>query len=259
MKSLRAGAVVATAALAYWACTGGSPAQPTTAAKPTAAASTGSARAANSAPILILKTKPVADQRTLPYPTIQGVVPLSVRFNLCPSDDVDQIFLPNGDQDPRGDSLNWQFNYGDYNSRQPAFTPSGAFNPDIDQTCRVDHVYDKAGSYVATLSVTDKHVDDQSRGVSALSRTTTRVTVNVFPVAPPSDGPSILSFTVSGACPHVLVWTTNNATSVTISGIGGTFPPNGSTTSFNNGFTLTATGPGGTASLTLGGPGNCDG
>jgi len=205
---------------------------------------------------------------TLPYPTVSGVIPLNVRFNLCPSDDPDMIHLPDGTLDPRGDSLNWQFNFGDYQAK-PAFDPiTGQFNPDFDHFCRVEHVYEKAGTFVATLSVTDKHVEDQGKGVSGLARSTVRVTVNAFPVAPPEPPPAsavpvILTFTATGGCPADLAWTTSNATSASISPLVGAVPPNGSTSAdFGTNAvscTLTAIGPGGTATKTITCPGdnNC--
>jgi hypothetical protein len=218
----------------------------------------------NSAPILILKTKPAADNTTTPYPTIRGVVPLSVRFNLCPSDDVDQIYGPTGVQDPRGDSLNWQFNFGDFNSVLPVNPVTGKPQWDIDQFCRVDHVYASPGTFTAMVAVTDKHQEDQlSRGVAALARTTTFVTINAFPIAPPeptTPPPVIVTFTVTGGCGWTLTWTTQNATSVSIvdsaSNPVGTFGPNGSTASSSGTgtFKLTAIGPGGSVSSTKTGP-----
>jgi len=148
----------------------------------------GSVTAQNAAPNLNLRTKPVAD-RTGTIPTITGLAPLSVRFNLCPSDDADQVLGPDGRELPSGDSLNWQFNFGDPNryaigptgipSPDPAFDPiTGAFRPDFDHFCRVDHVYEDEGTYIATVSVTDKHLEDQ--GAGALARRTERVKVVVL-------------------------------------------------------------------------------
>src|SRR5262245_39928597 len=101
------------------ACGGGDPMSPTNPQTAVAGQSGGTSKATNSAPILVLKTVPAMDKSTTPYPTIQGVMPFSVRFNLCPSDDVDQIYGPTGVQDPRGDTLDWQFNYGDTGSFPP--------------------------------------------------------------------------------------------------------------------------------------------
>src|SRR5262245_17221388 len=130
MSRIRFWAVVVLGAVTCGACSGGSPAQPTSAAaQPGVQAGSGSVRAANAAPALKLKTRPAADPTTQPYPTIRGVAPLNVLFNLCPSEDADP-----------GDSLNWQFNFGD---RGPSTTPSGQFSPDADQTCRVEHVYER--------------------------------------------------------------------------------------------------------------------
>jgi hypothetical protein len=252
MNGLRIPVVVLVGGLSCGACSGGgSPAQPNPAQSN---ATSGSVRATNTAPSLVLRTVPPMNTTTSPYPTVQGVVPLAVRFNLCPSGDPDT-----------SDSLNWQFNFGDTDSKTPAFLPNGAFNPDFEQFCRVDHTYNSAGSYTATLSVTDKHQEDQSRGVSALARTTQFITINAFAIAPPPPGaPTIQASILGNGCtPWTISWTTTNATSVTIKNgpaLVGTFPPNGST-SYPSGlatFTLTATGPGGTASAVVVGVFVCD-
>lgn len=161
---------VALAVAFHVSCGGSNPANPSQAAGgPTAGGvtilsrQTSGASAQNAAPNLFLKTRPAADNSTLPYPTISGLAPLTVNFNLCNSDDSDQ-----------GDSINWQFNFGD--SGKAAFNPDGTFNPDFDHFCRVEHVYGE-GTYIATLSVTDKHLEDQSRGAVALARTTRRLTI----------------------------------------------------------------------------------
>jgi len=64
------------------------------------------------------------------------------------------VRLPDGSPNPSGDSLNWQFNFGDNSA--PPFNPDGTFNPDFDHFCRVQHTYGE-GTFIATLSVTDKH------------------------------------------------------------------------------------------------------
>ena len=123
------------------ACGRETPTAPTAAPRGSGAGG-GTATALNATPNLNLKTKPVAD-RTGEIPTITGLAPLSVRFNLCTSDDADQVLDPNGRELPNGDSLNWQFNFGDPNryaigpmgipSPDPAFDPiTGAFRPDFD-------------------------------------------------------------------------------------------------------------------------------
>jgi len=82
---------------------------------------------------------------------------------LCRSDDPDQ-----------GDSLNWQYNFGD-SGRNP-FNADGSFNPDADHVCRVEHTYAE-GTYTAWVSVTDKHLEDQSKGVAGLARRSQAFTV----------------------------------------------------------------------------------
>jgi hypothetical protein len=126
-------------------------------------------RASNLAPILRYRTTPASAPGS-PNPVVSGQAPLIVTFNLCQSEDPDP-----------GDSLNWQFNFGD--TPRPAFNPDGSFNPDFDQFCRIDHTY-SAGTYVATLSVTDKHAEDQSKGVSSLARATQRLTIQAMAPAP---------------------------------------------------------------------------
>jgi hypothetical protein len=136
------------------------------------AASAGQVNAHNVAPRLSFRSQPAADLTRTP-PTITGQAPLTVTFNLCASSDADQ-----------GDSLNWQFHFGD--SNKPAFNPDGTFNPDIDHTCRVEHEY-REGTWTATLSVTDKHLEDQGlrSGAGAAARTTQQVRVVAFTTPPP--------------------------------------------------------------------------
>jgi hypothetical protein len=247
------------------ACGDHSSTQPSSTAAQTVvgpAADGGGARTANSSPILVVRTTPVANNATVPYPTVSGLVPLTVRFNLCRSDDPEQILLPNGTFDPTGDTITWQFHFGD--SDRPAFNPNGTFNPDFEHFCRVDHVYYRPGSYTATLSVTDKHMEDQSRGVSALARVTTRLTIEALLPPPPSPAsptptpaspPVILTFTQSWGCfppGYTLTWTTSGATSASIDKGVGAVAVNGSrflaSPPFNDDtYTLTVTGAGGTA------------
>jgi hypothetical protein len=77
--------------------------------------------------VLVWRTNPPADHSTDP-PTVRGRAPFTVRFNLCPSSDPDQVILEDGSQDPSGDTLNWQFHFGD--SGSPAFRGDGSFTPD---------------------------------------------------------------------------------------------------------------------------------
>jgi hypothetical protein len=177
-------AALAIAAFVTAACTGDTPTAPREVAQ-AGRPGAGFVTAQNATPNLNLKTKPVAD-RTGAIPTITGQAPLSVRFNLCTSDDADQVLGPDGRELPNGDSLNWQFNFGDPNryaigptgipAPDPAFDPiTGAFRPDFDRFCRVDHVYEDEGIYIATVSVTDKHQEDQ--GAGALARRSERVRI----------------------------------------------------------------------------------
>jgi plastocyanin len=126
------------------------------------------AGAQNLPPNFVLRTTPPADPSTGPFPTISGEAPLAVRFNLCRSDD----------PDPE-DSLNYQFSFGD--SGRPAFNPDGTFAPDFDHFCRTDHVYERPGTYTATVSVTDKHLEDQGQQVVAFARRTRSLTIVVVP------------------------------------------------------------------------------
>lgn len=148
---------------------------------PTAADGSGPLVAQNLPPNLVLRTTPPADPSTSPFPTIFGAAPLTVRFNLCRSDD----------PDPE-DSLNYQFSFGD--SGRPAFNPDSTFAPDFDHFCRTEHVYEKPGTYTATVSVTDKHLEDQSQRVVAFARRTQGLLIVVVPpglIQPgPHPGPS---------------------------------------------------------------------
>jgi hypothetical protein len=133
----------------------------------------------NRAPVMNVKTTPTADETTTPYPTISGSAPLTVKFNLCQSTDPDQ----NLEKPELGDHLNWQFNFGD---GAPPFNADGTFNPDYEKFCRVEHTYD-TGRYTATVSVTDRHLNDQSSDVESLARVSTTFTIAVSGSAP---GPS---------------------------------------------------------------------
>jgi hypothetical protein len=128
----------------------------------------------NESPVLMLRTQPAA---------VNGRVWTTglVTFNLCHSSDPDQ----NAENPEEGDTLNWQFHFGD--SGTPAFNPDGTFNPDFDHFCRTEHTYAE-GRYTATVSVTDKHLEDQSHDVSSLARITETVTVISSPEPPPVAG-----------------------------------------------------------------------
>lgn len=145
-------------------------------------------QADNNAPRLFLKTNPPMDTRVSPA-QISGGSPLTVHFNLCGSDDPDQVLNPDGSQNPSGDTLNWQFNFGD---SKPAFKADGSFDPDFEHFCRVDHSYGP-GEYTATVSVTDKHLEDQAGGVGALARVTQTVRI----VVSNSKAPQITSLFVT--------------------------------------------------------------
>ena len=183
----RSGARVALVSVTLLAltCSGSNPAAPRperrSAVEPVAALENASGRAAgqNDPPNAVLRTTPPADPSTSPFPTISGEAPLAVKFNLCRSTDPDAE-----------DSLNYQFNFGD--SDQPAFNPDGTFNPDFGHFCRVEHVYERVGTYTATVSVTDKHLDDQGHDVVALARRTQSLTIVVvrdIPGPPPGSSP----------------------------------------------------------------------
>jgi hypothetical protein len=115
----------------------------------------GSVGAQNRPPSLNLRTTPVAVHGD-PYPVITGPVPLTVRFNLCHASDPDE-----------GDSLNQQFHFGDGK-------PISA-GPDFEHFCRAEHTYQE-GTWIATVSVTDKHLEDQD-DFSSLARQTQKVTI----------------------------------------------------------------------------------
>lgn len=138
----------------------------------------------NTAPVLVLKTRPPLNEDSTP-PSVYGEAPLTVNFNLCESTDADQTpdDLPTAGE---GDSLNWLFHWGD--EEEPFLKPDGTFNASYSGFCRQEHTY-APGTYTATLAVTDKHLDDQSRGVSASAIVWTQVTVNsvVLPVGNTSN------------------------------------------------------------------------
>jgi hypothetical protein len=170
--------------LPWFGCSGGSardPLAPTQSAILTPATEStlvvgpsGGVRASNVPPRLVLRTTPALDTSTSP-PTLRGTAPFTVQLNLCGSSDADA-----------GDSLNWQFHFGD--SGAPPFDASGVFKPDFDHQCRAEHTY-REGNFTATLSVTDKHLEDQSRDVGALARTTQQIQIVSF-VQPPEPPPA---------------------------------------------------------------------
>src|SRR5262245_55849619 len=75
----------------------------------------GGVQAQHVAPNIRYRTDPATSPGS-PYPVISGIAPLKIVFNLCPSDDPDP-----------GDSLNWQFHFGD--DRSEPFRSDGTFNP----------------------------------------------------------------------------------------------------------------------------------
>ncbi len=125
--------------------------------------SSGSVTAQNATPVMVLRTHPEI---------VNGRIDTTglVTFNLCNSSDQDQ----NPDNPEQGDTLNWQFHFGD--SGTSAFNPDGTFNADLGHVCRTEHTYAR-GRYIATVSVTDQHLEDQGAEVSALARVTRAVTI----------------------------------------------------------------------------------
>ncbi|MGH9442853.1 MAG: PQQ-binding-like beta-propeller repeat protein [Thermoanaerobaculia bacterium] len=93
-------------------------------------------------------------------------------------------------------------------------------------------------------------------GVVYVTDESLHLTAFALPTAPSGGPPSVTSFTCSPAVllsagGSTLTWTTSNATSVTISGVAGTFGANASTgvnVSSTTTYILTATGSGGSAS-----------
>jgi len=133
----------------------------------------GAFQTANSPPTLELRTQPPwapAD----PLPIVSGRAPLEVRFNLCRSSDPDQAPDPTSSE---GDSLNWQFHFGDDGSSP--WNPDGTFHANVGHMCRTSHTYDSPGKYTATVSVTDKHLEDQGGDVARLARVTQQLTIDV--------------------------------------------------------------------------------
>jgi plastocyanin len=167
------GVALAAVTVVHLTCSGEGPAAPRHVPAPAAdsAAVVPLAAAQNLPPIPVLRTTPPIHAST-GAPTVFGPAPLTVKFNLCRSEDPDEA-----------DRLNYQFHFGD--SGRPAFDDDGAFDPDFDHFCRTEHVYERPGEYTATVSVTDKHLDDQSDQVVALARRTLSVTiVAAVPQAP---------------------------------------------------------------------------
>jgi len=115
--------------------------------------------------VLVLRTDPPFAAGN-PFPIVSGTEPLTVSFSVRRSSDPDQ----DPERPGEGDTLNWQFHFGD--SGTAAFNDDGAFNADIGHVCHVEHTYQYAGSYVATVSVTDQHLEDQAHEVAALARDT---------------------------------------------------------------------------------------
>jgi plastocyanin len=169
--------VLASVALIHLTCSGGGPAAPRHVARPATDSAAGRTVAVgqNLPPIPVLRTTPPINAST-GVATVSGDAPLSVKFNLCRSEDLDEA-----------DTLNYQFHFGD--SGRPAFDDAGAFVPDFDHFCRTEHVYERPGDYTATVSVTDKHLDDQGHEVVAFARRTLSVTIVVAVPQPPTPKP----------------------------------------------------------------------
>jgi hypothetical protein len=181
-------ALVAAGAAVHVACSGGTPVAPSRAAQRPTVASTGTATAENAPPNIVWRTTPPADTKFDP-PIVLGQAPLDVKFNLCNSDDPDQ----NPTNPGQGDQINWQFNFGDTTSKPP-FNADGSFNPDFDHFCRTDHNYANPGRYLATLSVTDEHLEDQAHRVSALARSSQQVLIEVSSDCVPPSSTTIPSY-----------------------------------------------------------------
>jgi len=188
-------AVTLVFAVTWLACGSSTPTAPAT-SFPQARVSdpTSGVGALNQPPVLRLKTVPEADKTGAVW-TLAGEAPFTVKLNLCTSGDPDMIFNPDGTLSPRGDQINWQFNFGEplnYGvgsdgtpSPDPAFR-DGTFRTDFGGFCRVEHTYETPGTYIATVSVTDQHLEDQSGGVRALARQTQRVKVVALSDEPPA-------------------------------------------------------------------------
>jgi len=131
----------------------------------------------NRGPHMDLRTTPPAVPGN-PYPVISGPAPLTVRFNLCNSSDPDAE-----------DSLNYQFHFGDGNLISEG--------PDFARSCRVEHTYEREGTYVATVSVTDKHLEDQD-DFDSLARDTKKLTI-VVEGAADQEEPATCSSVVAGS------------------------------------------------------------
>jgi hypothetical protein len=117
--------------------------------------------ALNLAPALVVRTQPAAVPGAGGDPVVRTRG--TVTFNACASRDPDAA-----------DSLNWQFHFGD--SGRPAFDDEGRFQADVARSCRAEHAY-APGRYTATVSVTDKHLEDQGGGYAALARAAARFTI----------------------------------------------------------------------------------
>jgi hypothetical protein len=135
----------------------------------------------NTPPTMDLRTRPAAAPGD-PYPVISGLAPLAVNFNVCRTADPDME--PDGENEP--DSLNWQIHFGD---GKPI-----SEGPDFEHFCRTEHTYEE-GRYVATISVTDKHLEDQD-DFSSLARDTTKLTIEAYgEPEPPASLPQFPSAT----------------------------------------------------------------
>jgi hypothetical protein len=168
---------LASVTVVHMTCSGGAPTAPRHVPASAADSAAGAPLAAgqNLPPTPVLRTTPPINAST-GVPTVSGDAPLTVKFNLCRSEDPDE-----------GDSLNYQFHFGD--SGRPAFDDDGAFDPDFDHFCRTEHVYERPGEYTATVSVTDRHLDDQGYQVVALARRTQSVTIVAAVPQPPTPKP----------------------------------------------------------------------
>jgi hypothetical protein len=185
----------AIACVAALACSGGSPTDPggvdTPAVANPAGSNVGTAaqHAPNNRPTLRLKTTPTLQEEngrrfvsgvvSELVEDVDGVMRLAlpVNFNLCASSDPDENVADDLPTAGEGDTLNYQFHWGDGPPEYelpPVVNPDGTFRSDFAGECSASHNYYQ-GNYVATLSVTDRHQEDNQ--VTSLAREVVEVDI----------------------------------------------------------------------------------
>jgi len=126
----------------------------------------------------VLVLTPLSSPSLVTGSNVEGLAPLKVRFGLCRS----------GDPDP-GDSLSFKWYWGD--PYDPPYLP-GKPNQEGETPggpCYAEHTY-PVGKYTATVTVSDRHLEDQGGNVGSQALRTQTVNINAYPAPPNCVAPT---------------------------------------------------------------------